>query len=802
MKKIFLSLLVVFMVLSLSVVLVKAEGETSVALTDGVQIRTDGNNGLRWEAKVENAAEGQVYVFLFEQGELTAGQLNKDTANVVAQEVEGLKEDGTYHATMINFPKSAAVQDITVRAYVKTGEVYTYSENVVTRNLSEVAVEAYEKGTEGDFVKAVYDASETTFNLNGGELVADYQYAVTRYNTGSGTGYYIGMSPSSNPSGATGLYWYKIYFKYIEELDLYKVVAVATSGDKYSGTDYDYVIGAFESSSTCTDKTAHATIKKIVTMGEKALNLYADFDVPNTSTCNVKVRMFEDLSLFGNKSHYGGGEILPIATKEFYDFKGWFENESLSGESITKQGLSRSLFAKFTPTNYSINYHLGAGACNSTLVTSYNYESSEIVLPTADNLTIVNGKFGGWFDTVDCEGTAITSIPTNSHGNKDLYALWIMDAPVVVEITSTDKTILEKYNPNIVVCQDFKNGKFIVNGVEYTAGVNAFTSINSALAVANENDVIYSFGDEFNENVNISVSGITLLGANADVDPNTGSRQNESIIKKITVSASNVTFNGFYLSDQLLGTTESVLISAGISNCTLSYTIIAKQSLFSSNSNGLFKCLGSKGNEVNNLIISNFKVENSPKRPTLFYGYGINNFTVKDSVFLGSSDKTLYTDAIKIISSSYGNYGLQGNITFTGNTFKDYGQYLLWFANCSNVSINVSNNIFTNCGQTAGSHGALYIAGVTSGHTGSSILMENNVVDNSYMLLRMASGATKFTAELHNNSILNSKATYHIKNESTSVINASNNYYSSTPTSSSFLGVSVWEPVLTEDPNK
>ena len=65
MKKIFLSLLVVFMVLSLSVVLVKAEGETSVALTDGVQIRTDGNNGLRWEAKVENAAEGQVYGFLF-----------------------------------------------------------------------------------------------------------------------------------------------------------------------------------------------------------------------------------------------------------------------------------------------------------------------------------------------------------------------------------------------------------------------------------------------------------------------------------------------------------------------------------------------------------------------------------------------------------------------------------------------------------------------------------------------------------------------------------------------------------------
>ena len=84
MKKIFLGLFVLIAVLSLTVVLVKAENQTSVALTDGVQIRTDGNNGLRWEATVTNPEEGQVYGFLFAQGELTAEQLNKDTANVVA----------------------------------------------------------------------------------------------------------------------------------------------------------------------------------------------------------------------------------------------------------------------------------------------------------------------------------------------------------------------------------------------------------------------------------------------------------------------------------------------------------------------------------------------------------------------------------------------------------------------------------------------------------------------------------------------------------------------------------------------
>ena len=45
MKKVFLSLITIFMVLSLSVVLVKANETTSVVLKEGVQIRTDGNNG-------------------------------------------------------------------------------------------------------------------------------------------------------------------------------------------------------------------------------------------------------------------------------------------------------------------------------------------------------------------------------------------------------------------------------------------------------------------------------------------------------------------------------------------------------------------------------------------------------------------------------------------------------------------------------------------------------------------------------------------------------------------------------------
>ena len=263
-------------------------------------------------------------------------------------------------------------------------------------------------------------------------------------------------------------------------------------------------------------------------------------------------------------------------------------------------------------------------------------------------------------------------------------------------------------------------------------------------------------------------------------------------------------FNGFKFINRLEAEGESILISAKVSNCTLAYSIIENQSEFNTNGNGLIKITGNAGQEVSNIIIQNFKVEKGSKRPTLIYGYGINNFTIKDSMFLGSNDSDLYTDAVKLGSS--GNYGVKGTITITGNTFKDYGQYLIWIQKCDTAVINVSSNLFINNGQKSDTHGALRIASASSTFTEVSITMENNIINNSYMLFRVdnvaAFTASKFKAELHNNSILNSKANVHIKNESAGTINATNNYYDVTPTKEKFIGVSTWDPYLKEDPNK
>ena len=161
MKKVFLSLLTFFMVLSLSVVLVKASEATTVELVDGVQIRTDGNNGLRWQANVTNAAENQTYGFLFAKGEVK--DLTVETAGVVNKEITELNENGSFAASMTKFPKAAVANDISVRAYVKTGNEYTYSENIVVRNLAEVALGAKNKAVAGEFVEQVVDYVEENY---------------------------------------------------------------------------------------------------------------------------------------------------------------------------------------------------------------------------------------------------------------------------------------------------------------------------------------------------------------------------------------------------------------------------------------------------------------------------------------------------------------------------------------------------------------------------------------------------------------------------------------------------------------
>ena len=778
MKKIFLGLFVLIAVLSFTVVLVKAENETSVALTDGVQIRTDGNNGLRWEATVTNPEEGQVYGFVFAQGEYAPNELTVSTAGVVVQEVNELDEDNKYRSTMINFPKKAATQDITVRSYVKVAEEYIYSENVVTRNLSEVAIKEYEKGTQGDFVKAVYDASETTFNLNGGELVADYEYKVTRYNTGSGTGLYIGMSPSSSPSGATGLYWYRICFKYVEELGLYKIVATRTSGASLGTVDYDYIMGAFESSATCTDKAAHKIFREIIALGENAQNYYAQFDVPTTSTCDVTVRLFKDYELFNNKEHYGGGVDLPEAKKEYYDFAGWYSNADLSGTKITEQGKDRNLYAKYTPTNYSINYNLNGGNSLTTLIEKYNIESETIILPTALEMAIDGGKFGGWYNNSALSGEPLTEISTGNHGNIELYASWIMDKATNLDVSANDINVLETINPTIIVNPLVKSGKYLANGVEYASGSTAFATIADALSVAKQNDVIYVFAGTYDEALTISTANLTIVGPNYNVHGNETRNEEANITALTTINAANVTING-------LKFTSAGNIKVGANNVTITNIYMKPSTTVACNGQNRQGCIVDSAN-ISDLTVSNSFIDvpgSSNTYTQQFMSFNnVKNLTIINNYITNSSATTI--DG----TGSYAGmriYTLGGTFNFSNNELRwATNGYAFYLANVSAATtIDINDNIFTGNGKL--NHTATLLFRSSSSKT------TINIIGNEFDYFK---GST-FDARYASGSTINVKYNYFDANTSYKISYSANyvylnNYYAAAQsTSTSDYGV-------------
>ena len=783
MKKIFLSLLVVFMVLSLSVVLVKAEGETSVALTDGVQIRTDGNNGLRWEAKVENAAEGQVYGFLFAQGELTAEQLNKDTANVVAKEVEGLKEDGTYHATMINFPKSAAVQDITVRAYVKTGEVYTYSENVVTRNLSEVAVEAYEKGTEGDFVKAVYDASETTFNLNGGELYFS-SYSMSDYNhfyTANG----VMLHGKGRCTSATSAAWVgdydRIFMKYDNELEAYRVVATNASGwtsANYDSQDYDLVLmnsdGATDSKfveKLADDENVNEFIFKIESSVE--FN-YATAD--KNIAADITIKVYENEKMFAaetsGKIHLGGGSVLPEAKKDYYEFGGWYNNAEFQNSTILSQGIDRILYAKYNPVNYTINYSLNGGSSKVTLIEEYNIESETIILPTAAEMVIENGTFSGWYDNLAFEGDPVLEIKQGSHGNINLYALWTMNAPIVLELSSADTTVLNSQTPTIIVHPSVSAGKYIANDVEYVAGSTAFAKISDAVSLAEEGSTIYVFAGSYSDSLNISTKGLSIIGPNFGVDANT-TRNSEAIITGVlTIAANNTTINGVKFS--------------GSSNIYLEKASNISILNIYSDSTGYGKHTDTENNNRKGFIysisatVTNFELKNSYINignsvycRTAIGSYGtFNGMTIENNTFTHSYAGATVCEAINA-------YNVTGKINIKNNNFafptSNFVIFLGSYYNaCTEINI-IDNNISGLTSTTAGISARRCPAGCVVNIVGNEIYgMTGNCIDFRY------SKADSVANIMYN--YFDEKTSYKITYPGESTVTYVDNYYAAAQT--------------------
>ena len=122
---------------------------------------------------------------------------------------------------------------------------------------------------------------------------------------------------------------------------------------------------------------------------------------------------------------------LPIPSKDYYTFAGWFDNADLQGTPIVSinEGNTgnKELWAKWDATAYSIKYNLDGGI-NGNNPPSYNTEDETIVLATPRK---TGYSFVGWYDNSKFEGEAVSEIASGSSGNKEFWAKWEINQYVI-----------------------------------------------------------------------------------------------------------------------------------------------------------------------------------------------------------------------------------------------------------------------------------------------------------------------------------------------------------------------------------
>ena len=126
-----------------------------------------------------------------------------------------------------------------------------------------------------------------------------------------------------------------------------------------------------------------------------------------------------------------------VFTHTGYDFAGWATNPDgnavySSGQTVRNLAASGevNLYAKWTPTNYTLTYVLNGGTLSSANPASYTIEDTDITL---NNPTKTGYIFAGWTQAgVAGDPVMNLTIPAGSTGNRTYNANW---TPVIYNLT-------------------------------------------------------------------------------------------------------------------------------------------------------------------------------------------------------------------------------------------------------------------------------------------------------------------------------------------------------------------------------
>ena len=153
---------------------------------------------------------------------------------------------------------------------------------------------------------------------------------------------------------------------------------------------------------------------------------------------------------------YGVGATLPTAddmTYTGYTFKGWYDNEGLTGSPVTAIGDTetgnKEYWAKWEANAYTVTLNTNGGTINNGNVTEYTYGVGA-TLPT--DVTRTGYTFKGWYDNESLTGNPVTAIGGAETGNKEYWAKWEINQYTITvkpENGKADITITQDYGTPI-----------------------------------------------------------------------------------------------------------------------------------------------------------------------------------------------------------------------------------------------------------------------------------------------------------------------------------------------------------------
>lgn len=117
---------------------------------------------------------------------------------------------------------------------------------------------------------------------------------------------------------------------------------------------------------------------------------------------------------------FGTDYTLPIPTREYYTFAGWYDGNTLYKNGTWNQVGDVALKAQWRPTNYTVTYNLSGGTNSAMNQRSFTVETGTFQLyePTRKGY-----QFQGWYSDSTYQ-TKVTEIPAGSHEDIVLYAKW------------------------------------------------------------------------------------------------------------------------------------------------------------------------------------------------------------------------------------------------------------------------------------------------------------------------------------------------------------------------------------------